>query len=442
MNLITRVALVVALFLATPIHAQTATGTILGNVTDTLGRRACPARPVTATNVDTQFSRNATTDASGQYSLPLMPVGKYKVDVALDGFKNFSQTGIVARSRPQRAYRRHDRARQCHRNRLGRRRRAAGRDHDRVAVARGQPERSAEPAAGQSRPVFAAEHHRRRHEQRCLELARRPGTDHDDQRIAEGADRHRQLPARRRQQHRRPARHRQSRAESRGDPGIPRHHQQLRRRVRPLPRRRRRRGDQVGDQPVPRRGVRVLPQRSAEREALGAAGHAPPTKDPLDRNQYGAAFGGRITRDKTFFFTSYSGLRQDETYYRNTAVVPDRARAGRRLLAVGAAGPTIRRPASRSLAASSRPRASIRRRRPSRTVTCPLSNLPNSFYEVSAPDPLNTDEVTFKLDHHFSSTRSLAVSYLLPDRHRHAAAVRDRATSRGSTATSSGSSTT
>ena len=33
----------------------------------------------------------------------------------------------------------------------------------------------------------------------------------------------------------------------------------------------------------------------------------------------------------------------------------------------------------------------------------PLSNLPNRFYEVSAADPLNTDEVTFKLDHNLSS---------------------------------------
>jgi len=51
--------------------------------------------------------------------------------------------------------------------------------------------------------------------------------------------------------------------------------------------------------------------------------------DPLDRNQYGAAGGGPIRKEKTFFFASYSGLRQTETYYRNTAVVPTaRERAG------------------------------------------------------------------------------------------------------------------
>ena len=61
-------------------------------------------------------------------------------------------------------------------------------------------------------------------------------------------------------------------------------------------------------------------------EKLNAQRWAPPgtpsTKDPLDRNQFGGAFGGPIAKDKTFFFASYSGLRQEETYYRNTAVVP------------------------------------------------------------------------------------------------------------------------
>ena len=79
---------------ATPAGAQGSTGTILGVVTDASGA-AVPGALVTATNLDTQFTRSVPTDGSGQYLLPLMPTGKYKVDVALDGFKNFSQTGIV-----------------------------------------------------------------------------------------------------------------------------------------------------------------------------------------------------------------------------------------------------------------------------------------------------------------------------------------------------------
>ena len=41
----------------------------------------------------------------------------------------------------------------------------------------------------------------------------------------------------------------------------------------------------------------------------------------------------------------------------------------------------------------------------------PVSNLPETSIEVSAPDPLKTDEMTLKVDHNFSSTRSFAVSY-------------------------------
>ncbi len=51
----------------------------------------------------------------------------------------------------------------------------------------------------------------------------------------------------------------------------------------------------------------------------------------------------------------------------------------------------------------------------------PLSNLPNSFYEVRAPDPLRTDETTLKLDHQLSATQSVAVSYFFLNGRRHAA---------------------
>ena len=61
---------------------------------DTSGA-AVPGAQVTATHIDTQFSRTTTTDASGQYALRLLPLGNYKLNVTLDGFKNVAQTGIV-----------------------------------------------------------------------------------------------------------------------------------------------------------------------------------------------------------------------------------------------------------------------------------------------------------------------------------------------------------
>ena len=77
-----------------PVQAQTATGTILGNVKDNTGG-AVPGATITATNVNTQATRSTSTDDNGQYTLPLLPVGTYQVQVELAGFKNFVQNGIL-----------------------------------------------------------------------------------------------------------------------------------------------------------------------------------------------------------------------------------------------------------------------------------------------------------------------------------------------------------
>ena len=83
-----------ALALTVSVDAQVATGTIVGNVKDNSGS-AVPGASVTATNIDTQVSRTTTSDAEGYYALPLMPVGRYKLEVTLSGFKNVEQTGIL-----------------------------------------------------------------------------------------------------------------------------------------------------------------------------------------------------------------------------------------------------------------------------------------------------------------------------------------------------------
>src|SRR6266496_3772628 len=83
-----------AMLVATAAFAQTPTGTILGSVKDAQGG-VIPGATVTATNLGTQFSRGAVTDEAGEYALRLLPVGNYMVVVAMPGFKNFTQTGIV-----------------------------------------------------------------------------------------------------------------------------------------------------------------------------------------------------------------------------------------------------------------------------------------------------------------------------------------------------------
>ena len=74
--------------------AQESTGTVVGNVSDVTGASIVGAR-VTATNTATNTSRNTLSDASGQYSLPSLPVGQYVVSVAMTGFGSKSQSGLT-----------------------------------------------------------------------------------------------------------------------------------------------------------------------------------------------------------------------------------------------------------------------------------------------------------------------------------------------------------
>jgi len=54
-----------------------------------------PNAQVTATNVGTNQSRTAPTNAEGQYRLEFVPIGQYSVEMTATGFKKFVQKGIV-----------------------------------------------------------------------------------------------------------------------------------------------------------------------------------------------------------------------------------------------------------------------------------------------------------------------------------------------------------
>src|SRR3989454_2083149 len=73
-----------------------ATAQISGIVKDTSGG-VLPGADVVATQTETGFKRNALTDATGAYTIPSLPIGPYKVEINLQGFKTYSRTGIVLR---------------------------------------------------------------------------------------------------------------------------------------------------------------------------------------------------------------------------------------------------------------------------------------------------------------------------------------------------------
>ena len=94
--------LIVCLGLASPFRLNAdVTGSILGTVTDTSSAIIQGVR-VTATNVDLNLAKETTTDASGQYRILALPVGRYKIEAAFAGFRTFVQTGIVLSVNDQR----------------------------------------------------------------------------------------------------------------------------------------------------------------------------------------------------------------------------------------------------------------------------------------------------------------------------------------------------
>jgi hypothetical protein len=71
-----------------------ATSQIQGTVQDESGS-AVPGAEVKATHTDTGAQRIAITGAAGEYVLPNLPIGPYRLEVGKTGFTTFVQTGVV-----------------------------------------------------------------------------------------------------------------------------------------------------------------------------------------------------------------------------------------------------------------------------------------------------------------------------------------------------------
>ena len=86
-------SVVLVLLAATSAWAQ-ATAQINGTVTDA-SSGVLPGATVTAIQTDTGLRREAVTDAMGSYTLTNLPIGPYRLEVTLQGFRTYAQTGIV-----------------------------------------------------------------------------------------------------------------------------------------------------------------------------------------------------------------------------------------------------------------------------------------------------------------------------------------------------------
>src|SRR3984957_18232173 len=77
---------------ASPARGQAVTASLQGQVLDASGG-GVPKAKVSGGNTETAFSRSTESDSSGEYSLPAMPAGRYTVSAQLPGFK--TDTGEI-----------------------------------------------------------------------------------------------------------------------------------------------------------------------------------------------------------------------------------------------------------------------------------------------------------------------------------------------------------
>jgi len=135
---------------------------------------------------------------------------------------------------------------------------------------------------------------------------------------------------------------------------------------------------------------------------------------PFKRNQFGGTLGGPLRHNQTFFFTSYSGLRQTSSTFLNAAVVP-----------------TALERAGDFSASATRPNDPVTRQPfvcngvvgvicPERfdpvamkilSSYVPVSNAPNNFWQGYIESPYDTDEILLKLDHQVNASHRFSGAY-------------------------------
>ena len=70
------------------------TAQISGRVQDTTGA-VLPGVDIVATHTGTGIARTVITNETGSYVLPNLPIGPYRLEASLPGFRTYAQTGIV-----------------------------------------------------------------------------------------------------------------------------------------------------------------------------------------------------------------------------------------------------------------------------------------------------------------------------------------------------------
>jgi hypothetical protein len=137
-------------------------------------------------------------------------------------------------------------------------------------------------------------------------------------------------------------------------------------------------------------------------------------RSPFHRNQFGATLGGPIKRDKTFFFFSYSGLRQTTSSFLSGAIVPT---ALERTGNFTASGTKPVDPATgRAFVCNGVTNVICPNRLDPVAMKIindfiPTANVAGSRWQGNVPSPFNTDEFLGKVDHQLNAAHRLTLSY-------------------------------
>ena len=137
-------------------------------------------------------------------------------------------------------------------------------------------------------------------------------------------------------------------------------------------------------------------------------------RPPFHRNQFGGTIGGPIKRDKTFFFFSYSGLRQTTSSFLNGAVVPTE------LERIGNFSASGTKPTDPATGATFVCNSVVGVICPNRldpvavkiiNTYIPRSNVAGSKWQGNVPSPFDSDDFLGKIDHQLNTAHRLSFSY-------------------------------
>lgn len=135
------------------------------------------------------------------------------------------------------------------------------------------------------------------------------------------------------------------------------------------------------------------------------------TRPPLHRNQFGTSLGGPIRKDKTFFFFTYSGLRQDIFQALTGAVVPTAAERS------GNFSADKTKPTDPLNGGAPFPGAQIPSARFDPVAlkilnqSVPVADISGNGWQGYVPNPYNTNEVLLKIDHLITDRQRFSGSY-------------------------------